>query len=215
METKYRAVAYPASAGVEIQEVTDRGEVVGRADWIEATIDTTDALEWITATLEGSVWSPIGAFRTLKADDVNSIEDGWSVPVDRRPFAPRDGQELELHAFATADAVKGEAVHRPMDNGHREALIQVARAYYEATDPDADLDGLADSVELSDGDLTWTVGGGLDLLFTVIRIDTGEYVRAMSRTTSSWRTDADWPVTSEDHTATARTIWQLILAATW
>ncbi|WJJ14514.1 hypothetical protein P9990_25305 (plasmid) [Prescottella equi] len=59
------------------------------------------------------------------------------------------------------------------------------------------------------------MGGGLDLLFTVVRIDTGEYVGAMSRTTASWRTDADWPAACGDHTATARTIWQLILAATW
>ncbi|NKR28876.1 hypothetical protein GS966_27615 [Rhodococcus hoagii] len=209
-------MTYPASPGVEIQEVSAPDATPIRVAWIEAESDSTDPLDWMIDVLEGGCWVTTGALRRLEADDVNSIEDGWTVAVERRPFAPRGKREIELRAHGSAPEVGGGVMlNLPMSELHRDALVRVALAYYQATDPSADLDSIADNVQLDDGDLVWIVGGGLDLLFTVVRSDIGEFVRAMSRTASSWRTEADWPVAHSDHFATARTIWQLILNATW
>ncbi|BAE46249.1 hypothetical protein [Rhodococcus erythropolis] len=110
----------------------------------------------------------------------------------------------------------GEAlpIHRPMDAGHRQALAQVAREFYERTDPDAETDSLASNITVDDGDLIWHSGGGHDILFTVVEVY-GEYVvRAMEKRSGSWVTVTDQWVDPSDAASTAATIWQLITLVT-
>lgn len=110
----------------------------------------------------------------------------------------------------------GEAlpIHRPMDAGHRQVLAQVAREFYERTDPDAETDSLASNVTVDDGDIIWHSGGGHDILFTVVEVY-GEYVvRAMEKRSGSWVTVTDQWVDPSDAASTATTIWQLITLVT-
>lgn len=110
----------------------------------------------------------------------------------------------------------GEAlpIHRPMDAGHRQALAQVAREFYERTDPDAETDSLASNVTVDDGDLIWHSGGGHDILFTVVEVYGEHVVRAMEKRSGSWVTVTDQWVDPSDAASAATTIWQLITLVT-
>ncbi|NKR30060.1 hypothetical protein GS966_25480 [Rhodococcus hoagii] len=207
-EIGYRAVAYPSSAGVQIQEVSAEGAVVRQVAWIEATDDSQDPLEWITQALEQTTWTATGALHSLEADDENSIEDGWTVAVSRSMSAVFPGEDIEMRVVETAPDTL--STHLPMSEQHRAALIEVIRTDYTHNDSHADPEGIPDCVRLEGGDLIWCMGGGLYFRFTVINVPTGDYVRAGTRTDTGWTTDVDWPVDHSNHRATARTIWQLI-----
>ncbi|MDP8017668.1 hypothetical protein [Prescottella equi] len=207
-EIGYRAVAYPSSAGVQIQEMSAEGTVVRQIAWIEATDDSQDPLEWITQALEKATWAATGALRSLPADDVNSIEDGWTVRVSRSMFAAYPPEDIELRVVETE--LDHLATRLPLVAEHREALIDVVRNDYRHNDAHADPDGVSECISIEDGDLVWCSGGGLYFRFTALRLPTGDFVRAGTRTERGWTTDADWPVDHDNHRATARTIWQLI-----
>ncbi|MFD4268169.1 hypothetical protein [Rhodococcus sp. NPDC058481] len=102
------------------------------------------------------------------------------------------------------------AVHCPMSERHRAALAAVARDYRARTDPHAEVDGIEGNITLDDGDLVWHYGGGCDLMFSVVHVPAGVFVRAMEKTSDRWTTVATWPIDLGDHTGTARTIWLLI-----
>ncbi|NKR30133.1 hypothetical protein GS504_02420 [Rhodococcus hoagii] len=102
------------------------------------------------------------------------------------------------------------AIRLPMVAEHREALIEVVRNDYRHNDAHANPDGVSECISIEDGDLVWCAGGGLHFRFTALRLPTGDFVRAGTRTERGWTTDADWSVDHDNHRATARTIWQLI-----
>jgi hypothetical protein len=101
------------------------------------------------------------------------------------------------------------AVHHPMGAGHAQALAQVAREFYERTDPHAETESLASNITLDDGDLFWHMGG-YDILFTVVDGRGGHEIRAKVKGSEGWATVADHPVDPRDAAGTARKIWQLI-----
>ncbi|WP_430336179.1 hypothetical protein [Rhodococcus sp. ACT016] len=95
-------------------------------------------------------------------------------------------------------STEGWAVHRQMDDRHRQALLAII-------DPDVG------EVVLSDGDLLWRSESGRDVLFTVVHVPHGDYVRAMERRTSrSWLTTCDRPVRLDDRDDIAREISRLM-----
>ncbi|MFZ2175116.1 MAG: hypothetical protein WAW17_14010 [Rhodococcus sp. (in: high G+C Gram-positive bacteria)] len=112
----------------------------------------------------------------------------------------RDGAEL--------------AVQRPMGAEHAQALAQVAREFYERTDPHAETESLESNITLDDGDLIWHIGGGYDILFTVVDVSGAHDIRAMVRGSVGWVTVADHSVDPRDAVCTAQTVWQLILRLT-
>lgn len=106
------------------------------------------------------------------------------------------------------------ALHYRMGEDYRDALVQVARDFYERTDPHAETDSLASNVTLDDGDLIWHTGGGYDILFTVVEIHGAHVVRAMEQRSVGWATVSDQLVDPSDVTGTAHAIWQLITLLT-
>lgn len=97
---------------------------------------------------------------------------------------------------------------------HRQALAQVAREFYQRTDPDAETDSLDSNITADDGDLVWHCGGGHDILFTVVETHGAHVVRAMEKRSQSWATVSDQLVDPSDAAGTAATIWQLITLLT-
>lgn len=90
------------------------------------------------------------------------------------------------------------AVHRQMDDRHRQALL-------------AFIDAQVGEIVLSDGDLLWRREVDRDVLFTVVHIPHGDYVRAMERRTSRrWSTIRDHPVRLDDRDDVAREIGRLM-----
>jgi hypothetical protein len=90
------------------------------------------------------------------------------------------------------------AVHRQLDDRHRQSLQAIA-------DPELG------EIVLSDGDLLWRRESGRDVLFTVVHVPHGDYVRAMERCTSRrWSTIRDRPVRLDDRDDVARAIGRLM-----
>ena len=106
------------------------------------------------------------------------------------------------------------ALHYRMNEHHRGALIEVAREFYQRTDPHAETDSLASNVTLDDGDLIWHVGGGHDILFTIVEVYGSHVVRAMENRPQGWVVVSDELVTPEDRCHVAHAIWQLIAELT-
>ncbi|NMD64245.1 UNVERIFIED_ORG: hypothetical protein FNL38_11154 [Nocardia globerula] len=105
-------------------------------------------------------------------------------------------------------------LHYRMSESHRDALIESAREFYERTDPHAETDSLASNVTFDDGDLIWHVGGGRDILFTVVEVYGSHVVRAMENRSQGWVMVSDQLVVPEDRSHVAHAIWQLILSLT-
>lgn len=104
---------------------------------------------------------------------------------------------------------RGLAVHQPMGAGHEQALVQVAREFYERGGSHAETESLASSITLDDGDLIWR-GGDHGILFTVVDVAGTRRVRALEKSPEGWVTVADRPVDPRDAASTARAVWQLI-----
>jgi len=101
-------------------------------------------------------------------------------------------------APATISTAGCWAVHRQMDARHHRALLAIA-------DPELG------EVALSDGDLLWHPESGSDVLFTVVHVPHGDYVRAMERSTPRhWSTTCDRPVRLDDRDDIAREINRLM-----
>lgn len=115
------------------------------------------------------------------------------------------------------DQVRGTEVltlHYRMGEAHQHALVAAARDFYERTDPHAETDSLASNVTTDDGDLIWHIGGGHDILFTIVEIYETHVVRAMEKRSEGWVTVSDQLVVPEDRANVANAIWQLILLLT-
>ncbi|MGG7104611.1 MULTISPECIES: hypothetical protein [Rhodococcus] len=105
-------------------------------------------------------------------------------------------------------------LHYRMSENHRDALIESAREFYERTDPHAETDSLASNVAFDDGDLIWHIGGGRDILFTIVEVYGAHVVRAMEQRSVGWATVTDHLVDPRDAIGTAQVIWQLIMLLT-
>ncbi|MDH6675870.1 hypothetical protein M2284_000058 [Rhodococcus sp. LBL1] len=116
----------------------------------------------------------------------------------------------EPHYSWRADRWCALPFHRRMDERHYRALSTVATAYQARTGRLGEGENPDRAIGLDDGDLVWRNGSDC-LIFTVVEVPAGEFVRAVRLTSDEWRTVADWPVTPTDPIGTARTIWQLIL----
>lgn len=111
------------------------------------------------------------------------------------------------------DQVRGTEVltlHYRMGEAHQHALVAAARDFYERTDPHAETDSLASNVTTDDGDLIWHIGGGRDILFTIVEVYGAHVVRAMEQRSVGWATVTDHLVDPRDATGAAEVIWQLI-----
>ncbi|MDH6280941.1 hypothetical protein [Prescottella agglutinans] len=108
-----------------------------------------------------------------------------------------------------ADRCSALPAHHRMDEQHHRALVSVARAYYTRTSQPGEVRYIDRGISLEDGDLSWR-NGSHHLIFTIVQVPAGDFVRAISLTSDGWMTVADWPVTPSDFIGTARTIWQLI-----
>lgn len=101
-------------------------------------------------------------------------------------------------ALATISTEGCWAVHRQMDDRHRRALLAI-------------IGPQVGELVLSDGDLLWRRESGRDVLFTVVHVPHGDYVRAMERRTSRrWSTIRDRPVRLDDRDDVARAIGRLM-----
>lgn len=121
-------------------------------------------------------------------------------------------------SYTDSDPIQGAGeallIHRPMNAGHRQALVQVAREFYQRVDPDAETDSLASNITADDGDLIWHSGGGYDILFTIDEVHRTHVIRAMEKRSEVWVTVSDQWVDPTNAASTATTIWQLITLLT-
>lgn len=121
-------------------------------------------------------------------------------------------------SYTDSDPIQGAGeallIHRPMNAGHRQALVQVAREFYQRVDPDAETDSLASNITVDDGDLIWHSGGGYDILFTIGEVHRTHVIRAMEKRSEGWITVSDQLVDPSNAASTATTIWQLITLLT-
>ncbi|MDV2477288.1 hypothetical protein F8M49_21500 [Rhodococcus zopfii] len=188
------AVTFPSMSDVLIRRRAPRGgmTVLARIPGRQAH-SRAPLYEAIVATLDHSRWQPVSPVFTLAGVGRSPAESGVKVEVQPR------------HESMTCAAVTTIV---PLTEDHREALTDEAVRFYEHIDEPTE--GLGDYSTAAAGSLIWDARL-LPIRFTGHRDRRGDLVRAHTvADTGLWTPVADRVTNLDNHTLTARVLWQLI-----
>lgn len=187
------AVTFPGMSDVLIRRRAPRGGMTVLARISRQAHSRAPLHEAMVATLDHSRWQPVSPVFTVAGEGHDRAESGVKVEVQPR------------HESMTCAAVTAIV---PLTEDHREALTDEAVHFYARMDEPTE--GLGDYSTAAAGSLIWDARL-LPIRFTGHRDRRGDLIRAhIVAGTGLWTPVADRATDLDDHTLTARVLWQLI-----